>query len=212
MADDVAVKADDWDRLPEAMAKCPKYLYEEWKVAGGRYLAGWIGKFKRENVTKGGDGVNTRSGALRRAFTQVVHGTDLDSLRFVAGTVHVGLPYAHIQEFGGVVTPKRAKWLTIPLAAAKTPAGVARFSARDALSRDNVHFIRTKRGRPMIVEMNAKSWKPLFLLVKRVKIAKRLGFFDSWKRADPGFTKALGQGIGKALRRWAADERAKAKK
>jgi phage gpG-like protein len=51
----------------------------------------------------------------------------------VRGTVSTDLIYAAIHEFGGTITPKTAQYLTIPLEAVLTAAGVARYSAREII-------------------------------------------------------------------------------
>lgn len=85
----------------------------------------------RELVT--GDVLQVRSGALRRSISSRVD----ESGDTILGRVGVlkgekTLAYARAQEEGATITPKRAKVLTIPLKAALTPAGVPRFTAREA--------------------------------------------------------------------------------
>lgn len=74
-----------------------------------------------------------RTGALRRSIAGEVT-TKTDGLRLVlsAGgrTGGQDLRYARLQELGGVIRPVKRKWLTIPMPAAQTRAGVARGGAR----------------------------------------------------------------------------------
>lgn len=132
-------------------------------------------------------GLHVRTGNLRRSIRaqKVIH-----EGRSVIGRVLAGqrLAYARIQEYGGAIVPVRAQALTIPLDAAKTPAGVARFDARGAQDAGYRTFIRnqiiygvkrssgkssvTKHGQ---IRFRVKYSKPipLFKLVKRVEIPER---------------------------------------
>lgn len=82
------------------------------------------------------------------------------------------MPYANIHEDGGVITPKKAKYLTIPLEAALTRAGVPKkASARDWANT----FIRKSKGGNLIIFQAAKSGKiiPLYVLKRSVSIPGR---------------------------------------
>ena len=85
------------------------------------------------------------------------------------GRVGSSLEYSAIHETGGTITAKRAKYLTIPLQSAMTPAGVVRKPARkwaDTFVRkisNNLFIFSKESGRPV----------PIFLLKKSVKIPKR---------------------------------------
>ena len=97
-----------------------------------------------------------RSGKLVRSI----------DFRMVKGGVEIGtfgIPYGRIQEFGGVITPKRRRFLTIP---ADKP-----FVNRSALS-FNLKFgrIPPKGGKPyLITEQGTAAYR----LVKRVEIKPR---------------------------------------
>lgn len=205
MADDadfhVDLKALEED-FARAMRECPRDLFEALKPAGDQFLEQWIGRGIKAGRFNRGDGLKTRSDSLRKAFAHAATGSDMDSLKFAAGTIHRGLPYAHIQEFGGEVTPRKGKFLTVPLEAALTAAGVLRQPARSWPDT----FVRMgKTGQSgVILQRRGEEEIPLFALVKRVRIAGRLGFFDSWKRNEPGFIKHLGQAVGRALAKNAA--------
>lgn len=191
--------------LRKALDQCPEYLFQELKEAGFTFLDEWIGKSikeKRFSRNGGGDTLRTRSANLVRAFKAEVGGTDIYSLSMRAGTLHQGLPYAWVQEFGGNITPKRAKWLTVPLEPALTPAGVLRKPAREWPDT----FVKFAPGGMRGLILQKRDDGPpvaLFALVKRVMIAGRLGFFDSWQRNEPVFIRYLGEAVQKALDRMA---------
>lgn len=110
---------------------------------------------------------NKRSGALARSYG---HRVEMLSrlVRLEVGTIQPGssdkvLSYAAAQEFGATIRPRNRQYLTIPLAAAKTAAGVARGSARDypnTFIAKGIIFQRQAGGPPL----------PLFKLAKQVKI------------------------------------------
>ncbi len=124
--------------------------------------------------------LHNRTGALRRSIgSRVSQPTSVHARVTMALRVFsAGVPYARIQEFGGVITPKRAKYLTIPLDANMTQAGVTKLSARQAINKGGF-FATSKKGNLLIRDSEGV---PLFVLKKKVKIPKgRLGFFKTWR-------------------------------
>ena len=72
-----------------------------------------------------------------------------------------GVIYARILEKGGTITPKKAKWLTIPLPGVKGRAS----------NYPDSFVIKSKSGNLLIVQKKGKSGiVPLFVLKKKVKI------------------------------------------
>lgn len=79
--------------------------------------------------------------------------------------------YGPIHEFGGTITPKRAQWLTVPLPAAMTPAGVVKGRARDFPS---TFVARSRAGNLIIFQRGVGGGvTPLFVLKKKVTIPAR---------------------------------------
>jgi len=135
-----------------------------------------IGGMAEAHVKEGlaGDRLDTRRGTLKgsiRFRIETVMGPQPDI------QVHVGpdrdIPYARIQELGGIIRPVNVKWLTIPLDAAKTASGVADKPAR---SFENTFLVKIKNadGFKMFIMQRAgddfDDIVPLFQLVKRVKL------------------------------------------
>jgi len=125
-----------------------------------------------------GDILHRRTGNLARSMGYRI---DRDGDGIPQSTIGSGatlktarMVYANIHEVGGVITPKRAKWLTIPLAAAQTPAGVARFSAREAKGMFDKTFFRTSQaGNLILFGTKGDEVIPLFVLKKSVTIPAR---------------------------------------
>jgi phage gpG-like protein len=124
--------------------------------------------------------LHVRSGRLRDSIGSIVTKEDDNWKGEVGSGVRQGerVPYANIHETGGVITPKRSKFLTIPLGYAKTPAGDARFTARQlfrgmaghgyktgVVIGDIIYGVMAQKRQTKIV--------PLFLLRRSVKIPAR---------------------------------------
>lgn len=136
----------------------------------------------------GAAGIQTRSGALRRSFGWETRGEGLDSALRVFSA---GLPYARIQEEGGVVRPKNKRYLTVPLPDALTPGGSLKGGAR-LVPRGNKYqtadglptfVFRSKRGN-LLVGARARNGRLrlLYALKPQVTLKPRLGFRETFER------------------------------
>lgn len=76
------------------------------------------------------------------------------------------VPYARIQEFGGIINAKPGGWLTVPLPAALD----ARRVARRARTYPNTFIQRSRRGNLLIFQRRGKEIVPLFVLRKQVRL------------------------------------------
>lgn len=79
-----------------------------------------------------------------------------------------GVPYAFIHEYGGEITPVKAKALTVPLKAALTPAGVLRKTAREW--KDTWLHITDDNNALICHETPSGDVEPLFILKRKVVI------------------------------------------
>lgn len=200
-------------KVRRALEAVPRELALRMKDALDTSGDEWFGKM--QNRLRG-DPLNTRSGQLRRSLRNRVTGSSLSgmTLRLTSS----GARHARIQERGGTITPSKARNLAIPLKAAKTPAGVARYTARRAFEkfRGKIWVGKSKRGNLLIFRKRgktARSIRPLFVLKKRVKLPgpdsdgsrSRLGFVDTWNKLEPKrnarFRKALEASLRSAVRR-----------
>jgi len=129
--------------------RASKYQLTRW----GAFVVKYI-----KQVTLTGAILKVGSGKLRRSVRMDVH--DKGNLYELAVGTR-GSKYARIHEKGGTITPKRKKYLTIPLPGIK---GWAR-------NYPNAFVIKSKKGNLLIVERSGKTdLKPLFVLKKSVKI------------------------------------------
>lgn len=85
--------------------------------------------------------------------------------------------YMAIHETGGTITPKRSKYLTIPLPAALDKRGMPiHSSARDW---PNTFVQRSKRGNLLIFQKRGTQIVPLYVLKSSVFLPARLGMAEA---------------------------------
>lgn len=91
-------------------------------------------------------------------------------------------PYARIHEKGGIIRPKKAKALTVPL------PGIRGLAA----NYPNAFIIKSKKGNVLLVEKKGKKGlRPLFVLKQSVKIPKRHWLSQSIREMKPDLIKDL---------------------
>ena len=124
-------------------------------------LSGWTMRNRVAGKTVAGHGLGqpilNASGKLRMSIGSV---REITSTSLTYGTAE---KYAALQQFGGTVTPKKGKYLTLPF------PGVTG-SARQY---ENVFFRKSKAGNLVMFQKVEKGLRPLFLLVKSVTIPSR---------------------------------------
>jgi len=130
-------------RAPAEVAKTTDRLLTKWGAIG-------------EGIAKrkvSGDVLKRRTGRLAQSISFRVTAENLDRvLRIgVLGGPESVLVYAAAHEYGAEITPKRAKVLTIPLDAAKTPAGVPRFTAPEAKDQFEATFWKRSKAGNLIL-------------------------------------------------------------
>jgi len=155
--------------------------------------------------------LSRRSGNLARSVGAEVRMVGPMTLRLV-GFVRSTAPYARIHEYGGVIKPKKAKFLAIPLQ--KTRGGAASFAS--AMGPRNypgkLTFVVSKKGNLLLGLVlykggKQKGFKPLYVLKRSVYIPPRLGlratFMDevreTWRelRSTLGKIKVTGKTKGR---------------
>lgn len=138
-----------------------------------------------ERRLSGRPGLARRTGALARSFQTEVTGSKIGDLR---GAYFSTSRYAAIHETGGTITGK-GKLLAIPLAAARTAAGVGRYPSplRQTLpaSFPGGTFVRRSRAGNLILfgrTVKGADPTPLFVLKQSVTIPARLGTQETWEK------------------------------
>ncbi len=121
-----------------------------------------------------------------------------------ANRIGANVEYARILNDGGTITPKKARYLTIPSQFAQTAAGVARFTAPQVIDnpeefgytgtffRNHVLFgTKGKRTRSIV---------PLFFLKDSVTIRGRHFVEDALKKGEPKAFDIFHSNLGNRLR------------
>lgn len=183
----------------------PRTLHREMAPRVRRWGEDWV-RGVQDRIGGGGP-LRNRTGALRGSMKfDFVDGGKLGSIRLRCKSD--GVIYARIQQFGGVIRPKNARFLTIPLDPALTSAGVARFTARQLIAANptRTYFVRLDSGELLLVlrpdEKQRRRFKSargngvaMFRLVRQVELPgpkaptkrapSRLGFFETWRDLQP---------------------------
>lgn len=168
-----------------------------------------------------GQMLRVRTGTGRRSIFHrieaVGNGDEGDIVLFVGADLGTAR-YMRLQALGGIIRPTKGRYLTIPIGAAKTANGVARFSARDVIEDPQAHgydstFFRNQilfgvkgRFRKQTVEGQRVSVRqgsigtvePLFVLKTSVTIPAHNYLAAARDRLQPAVAEELGN-IGKAL-------------
>lgn len=187
--------------IKRAFERFPKALDTELRRALTQHGQFFTAKMVKDRFTgysgESGEKLQNRSGMLRRSFGSTVVGGIGQSTPLTLVAYSQGVIYSRLQEYGGIIKPKKAKHLTIPLPDALTASGVPRYpSARYLFERypDQVRVITARSGRKFIVSEGKPGSKPpkkkqpdlvwLYQLKKSVKVPPRLGFRATWKSSE----------------------------
>jgi hypothetical protein len=122
-----------------------------------------------------------------------VTGTEVANIRGEIG----GAGYLRIHEFGGTITPKKAKYLTIPLPPALNANGTPK--KKSAREWANTFVARSKKGNLIIFQKNGTKITPLYVLKKSVYIRPRLGMQDALDRNLDYFVDAVVSSMSEEL-------------
>lgn len=122
------------------------------------------------------DVLRSRSGRLKSSIAGSVKGESGGSFAIVlraGGRVGgYSVPYAAAHEFGATITPKRAKFLRIPLPAARTAAGVDRYATPLRQTGAGMFHVRRSASGRLLLFNNATG-EPWYLLVRQSKVRAR---------------------------------------
>jgi hypothetical protein len=196
---DIKLDQSSVSRLKSVLAHGPQLLQPS-LLDGMRRIGMGIEAHVKGKLS--GQVLKARTGNLRRALFSRVQTTGRDDVVAIVGVDSTKAPHGRIHEVGGIIRPRRASNLAIPIGEAQTRGGVARFTARQlvqnprafgytgAFFRKNVLFGNRNR-RPV----------PLFVLKPQVSI-KRTGYLSgSVEEKKPWALEQLGQIVAKALKR-----------
>jgi 3D (Asp-Asp-Asp) domain-containing protein len=171
---------------PRTKKALKNYLDTVATAMTARHNARWSPGSKLPTGPSGGK-LHRRSGSATRQLRTGVRVFDLGS-KVVVGTIS-GPGYLVIHEYGGIITPRRSQWLTIPTEHALDSRGVPlRQKSRDW---PNTYVRRNSQGGLTIFQDRGGRAVPLYVLVKRVKIPRRLGLGHTIRKSSNLFVDRL---------------------
>jgi hypothetical protein len=142
------------------------FLDQVAQALDGRHSGPWPSGTTAQTLSK-------RSGALMSAITGSVRTTG-DTLNTVRGEIGTpGIPYGAIQEYGGKIVPKTAKYLAIPLPAALNANGTP--MRKGPREWPNTFCAMSRNGNLIIFQRRGTNVVPLYVLKTSVIIPPRLG-------------------------------------
>lgn len=146
--------------------------------------------------------IQSRTAKLAATVTGRRFGDKADEMGafIMAGSATV--PYAAIQEFGGVVKPKTKKFLTIPLPNILTPGGDVKGDYR-LTERGGEHMTAGGvptfiRGNAIMIEQGGKP-TPIYALKKRAAIPPRLRMGKTIEEQDEWIQNRIAEALEKAM-------------
>lgn len=170
-----------------------------------RKALGTLGHRSTEVLVRGllsGNRLAVRSGLLRNSVGMKVTATASGyELEVFAGR-DARVRYAAIQEFGGVVRPKRGRFLAIPVGPARTGAGVTKGgweSPRTAPVKLRFVPIRGGTMGRLVMDQRGKS-TTAYLLVRSVRIKPKHYMRDTQAAAQAAFPDLFADALAKRLR------------
>lgn len=157
--------------LMSDLAKMPEKIDSQVSLAVRKGLVLMERHHKTQEIRRGGgksapvaDKFTWRTGNLARSYRVYWNRGDL------IGYYGSEAIYSGIIEKGGTIRPKTAKYLAIPLDAAKYGVGGATASPKDY---SDLFFIESRKGNKLLVRRNGAEITPMFLLRKKVVIKAR---------------------------------------
>lgn len=147
-----------------------------------------------------GQRLNRRTGTLARSIVgQTITFRGLPAMR--VGVIRgPALAYAAAQEFGAVITPRRAKALAIPTDEAKTAAGVERYGGPRNFPGE-LRFVPFRNSGVAVgglfeaeslrASLNLRDARLLYILVREVRIEPQFFLRDGFAMALPGIAEDL---------------------
>lgn len=196
----------DRQRVLAALIKAPDQLVKEAEGGFSDIGSEIERRIKRRMVpfqASGGSQIAVRTGALRQSVgNRVVSKGKLDDMGVLIYAGSRSVPYARIQEKGGTVRPKK-QYLRVPLPGILTSGG-------DVQGKYEIYNAGGKwvtgggkdtwiSGRAIMVMEGGKP-RPIWALVKSVKIKPRLGMGDTIEDYSDGVREHLLNAINRSLR------------
>lgn len=179
----------DWDGSAKVLSgEIRSFLDTVVGALAQRHSGAWPGGTGPKTLSK-------RTGNLINSIEKSVRikGTTFGDLE---GHISAAFP-GIVHEFGATITPKKAKYLTVPLPAALDGRGVPyKKSARDW---DHTFVAKSRKGNLIIFQRRGTQIVPLYVLKTSVKIPPRLGMQETLNIGIPHFVERAMDRIVKSV-------------
>lgn len=167
---ELIIKLNGASELEQALRRRSKDAHAQVKRAVVHGMEKFSGHIQKTQMS-GRPGLKTRTGALKDSWfirTMTSTGTLISRLATTS-------KYAKIHQTGGVIKPKNAKYLTIPL--------TKEAAKRKARSFSKLVLFKSKKGNLILARLTPKrkSIRPQYVLKKSVNMPKRLHVFEAFK-------------------------------
>lgn len=148
-----------------------------------------------------GEGVQSQTGRLWAGFSIEVFKTRQGDVVGFAGHRRGKPPWARTHEFGATITPRKGRFLAIPIRAGRSADGRASYGS--SLRNAGKTWLRPIRGRGgfAVLRGSKKAHEKVALLLPSVSIPARLGLRETWRVKTKPF---VDYRFAQALRRIAA--------
>jgi len=167
----------DWDGSAKILSiELRQFLDDVAKALVERHSNPWPGGTTPQTLSK-------RSGQMLQSIigSVEVRGQTFTTIQGFIG----GSRIARVQEFGATITPKRAKYLTVPLPAALNENGTPK--KQKARDWKNTFVAKSKAGNLIIFQKRGSGIVPLYVLKNSVTIPPRLGLKKTLEVGIPYF-------------------------
>ena len=181
-------------KISKFRAQVQAFTRKTLQRGGARYVRDM---HARMSGPTGPNSLSARTGAGRRsvrfATVPIANGMRLEMA--AGGNAF----YLIVHENGATIRPRSAKYLAIPIGAAKTKAGVSRQSGPRQYP--DLKFVIARSGKKLLVRVLPKTKRqparivPMYVLVPVVNIPPRLGFKKTVKEVARGITADLKAGF-----------------
>ncbi len=147
-----------------------------------------------------GQALKSRTGFLRKAVAGWME-SKLDGVVGVRESSGVDQYKWLLGDEQKTITPKRSKFLAIPIGEALTPSGVVRDKYRSPRLVEDGFFIKSKTGRLLFGYKRGKrgKFRPLFVMVKSVLVQGSGALYDGVMDKVDDISRAMEDAIGKAV-------------
>jgi len=163
-------KQEDLDKINSKLKKISPNDKNKVLLSSFKTVALMVEGKLKDNIS--GNYLKVRSGHLRSSIGSLVSEGE-GTLRINVGSgIRQGerVKYANILETGGTIVPTKGRFLTIPLNAAKTNAGVGRFTAAEVRA-GATQYTSSFINKGIIFGIIGKKGKPIPLFILKTSVS-----------------------------------------